>query len=87
MLTSIQLSEQAKNALGRFKNTTKQTYEEVILNLIKIAEIQKRKQEKLLIEECKEMAKENLRIAKEWEGTLMDGLDRKEKWEELEEGI
>ncbi len=38
----------------------------------------------LLIEECKEMAEENLRITKEGEGTLMDGLDRNERWEELE---
>ena len=81
MLTSIQLSDQVKNSLSRFKNTKKQTYEEVIVDLMKLAESQKRKQEELLIEECKEMAEDSLRIAKEWEGTLMDGLDKNEKWE------
>jgi hypothetical protein len=34
-----------------------------------------KEQEKLLIEGYKEMAEESLKIAKEWEGTLMDGLD------------
>jgi hypothetical protein len=51
---------------------------------MKIVKKCKREQEQLLIEECKEMAEENLRIDKEWEGTLMDGLDKNEKWEELE---
>jgi len=29
------------------------------------------------------MYKDMLKIAKEWEGTLMDGLDKNEKWNEL----
>ena len=29
------------------------------------------------------MAEESLRIAKDWEGTLMDGLDKNEKWNKL----
>jgi hypothetical protein len=36
-------------------------------------------EEELLIEGYKEMAGESLKIAKEWEGTLMDGLED-EKW-------
>jgi hypothetical protein len=79
MVTSIQLNENVKNALDRMK-TNKETYEEIILNLMKIAEKCKREQEELLIEGCKEMAEESLRIAKEWEGTLMDGLDKDESW-------
>ena len=79
MITTIQLNENVKIALDRIK-TNRETYEEVIVNLLKIAELQKRKQESLLIEGYKEMAEESLRIAKEWEGTLMDGLDKNEKW-------
>ncbi len=83
MITTIQLREGTKKALLRLKERN-ETYEEIVLNLIKLAEFQKRKQRDLLIKECKEMAEENLKIAKEWEGTLMDGLDKNEKWEELE---
>ncbi|MBI2042923.1 hypothetical protein HYT25_00865 [Candidatus Pacearchaeota archaeon] len=80
MVTTIQLNENVKKALDRIKSD-KETYEEVIVNLMKFAEEQKRKQEELLIEGYKEMAEESLRIAKEWEGTLMDGLDKDEKWQ------
>jgi len=86
MVTTIQLNEGVKKALDRMK-TNKETYEEIILNLMKIAERYRREQKQLMIEGCKEMAEESLRIAKEWEGTLMDGLDRNERWEELEEEI
>ena len=68
MVTTIQLNEDVKNALDRLK-TNKETYEHVILNLMKIAEKCKREQEQLLIEGYKEMAEESLRIAKEWEAT------------------
>ncbi len=78
MVTTIQLNENVKNALDRMKSN-KETYEEVILNLMRIAEKCKREQEELLIEGYKEMAEENLKIEKEWEGTLMDGLED-EKW-------
>jgi len=66
MVTTIQLNENVKNALDRLKSN-KETYEEVILNLMKIAENCKRKQEQLLIEGCKIMAEENLKITKEFE--------------------
>ena len=78
MVTTIQLSENVKNALDRMKSN-KETYEDVISNLMKTAEKCKREREELLIEGCKEMAEESLKIAKEWEGTLMDGLED-EKW-------
>ncbi|MFH1711192.1 MAG: hypothetical protein ABH840_02680 [Nanoarchaeota archaeon] len=68
MVTSIQLNENVKNALDRMK-TNKETYEEVILNLMKIAEKCKREQEQLLIEGYKEMSEESLRITKDWEST------------------
>ena len=82
MVTTIQLNENVKNALDRMKSN-KETYEEVILNLMKIAEKHKREQEQLLIEGCKEMYGDMLKISKEWEGTLMDGLDKNERWGEL----
>lgn len=81
MITTIQLNESVKDSLDKLKESKKQTYEDIIVGLIKFVEVQKRKREELLIQECKEMYEENLRIAKEWEGTLMDGLDKNEKWD------
>lgn len=78
MVTTIQLNEDVKRALDRMK-TNKETYEEVIIALMKCAERNKKEREQLLIEGYKEMAEESLKIAKEWEGTLMDGLED-EKW-------
>jgi hypothetical protein len=72
MATTIQLNENVKNALDRLKNN-KQTYEEVILDLMNTAEQCKRKQEQLLIEGCKSMAEENLKITKEFES--IENLD------------
>ncbi|GEM_PF-763635 len=66
MVTTIQLNENVKKALDRMKSN-KETYEEVILNLMKIAEKSKREQEELLIEGCKVMAEESLKITKEFE--------------------
>ncbi len=82
MITTIQLNENVKNALDRMKNN-KETYEDIIVNLMTYFEKQKRKQEELLIEGCKEMYDDMLSIEKEWEGTLMDGLDKNEKWNAL----
>lgn len=75
MPTTIQLNEEVKNALDRMK-TNKETYEEVIKNLMNIAEKCSREQKQLLIEECKSMAKENLKITKEFEA--IENLDN---WE------
>jgi hypothetical protein len=79
MVTTIQLNENVKRALDRMKSN-KETYEDIIVALMKCAEKNKKEQEQLLIEECKVMADENLKIVKEWEGTLMDGLNKDEKW-------
>ncbi len=75
MVTTIQLNENVKNALDRLKSN-KETYEEVILNLMKIAEKCQREQEQLLIEGCKVMAEESLKITKEFES--IENLDN---WE------
>lgn len=66
MITTIQLNESVKRALDRMKSP-KQTYEEVIVSMMRQIEEQKRNQRELLIEGCKEMAKDSLRIAKEFE--------------------
>jgi len=68
MITTIQLRDNVKNQLDRLKEGRK-SYEEVIIGLIGLAEKQKREKEALLIEGCKEMAEESLRITKEWEAT------------------
>ena len=82
MVTTIQLNENVKKTLDRMKSA-KETYEDIIVNLIKSVEEQKKNQEDLLIEGCKEMYEDMLKIAKEWEGTLMDGIDKNEKWDKL----
>jgi len=66
MVTTIQLNENAKRILDRLK-TGRETYEKVILDLVKIVEKNKREQEQLLIESCKVMAEESLKIAEEFE--------------------
>ena len=66
MVTTIQLNENVKTALDRLK-TNKETYEEIIITLMKISEKSKREQEDLLIESCKVMYKDMIEINKEWE--------------------
>lgn len=80
MVSTIQISNNTKNILSSLKEVPKQTYEEIIINLIRIVEGQKRKQEELLIEECREMSETNLKLSEEWTQTSMDGLDMNEKW-------
>ena len=65
MITTIQVHERIKNELDKLK-TGKETYEELILALMKIAEQQKREQKTLLIEGYQEMTKESIAIDKEW---------------------
>jgi len=86
MVTTIQLNENVKRILDRLK-IGKQTYEDVIIHLINRVDNDKRRMNELLKEEALEFAEENLRLAKEWEGTLMDGLDKSERWKELDEEI
>ena len=67
-ITSIQIRENVKNQLDRIK-TIRQSYEEVIVNLLKETEEKRRNEKELLIEGCKEMAVESLKITKDWETT------------------
>jgi len=66
MLTTIQIHTEIKKELDAVKQD-KETYEDVILRLLRQAEIQKRKNKQLMIEGCKEMAEESLKICKEFE--------------------
>lgn len=66
MVTTIQLNNEVKEALDKLK-TKKQTYEQVILELLKDSEKSQKTQEELLIEGCKEMAEESKKITKEFE--------------------
>ena len=81
MITTIQLRESVKRLLDRLKEKSNETYEEVIVKLIDEKEKNRERIEKLMIEECREMSGENLRITKEWDSTLMDGLNKNEEWD------
>lgn len=75
MISTIQIRHQIKEALDRFREN-KETYEEIIVKLIRLAEEYKRRNEELLIEGCKEMAEDSLRITKEW-----DAVNSELDWE------
>lgn len=66
MVTTIQLSEQVKEELGKMKANSRETYEDVIVRLVKsVGEMEKRKED-LLKEGYLETAEESLKIDKEW---------------------
>ncbi len=66
MLTTIQLHEDVKNELASLKQES-ETYEEVIKRLIEESDMRKRSNRELLIEGCKVMAEESLKICKEFD--------------------
>mgnify|MGYP001604832497 FL=1 len=67
MITTIQLKDNVKRELDRLKENSKNTYEDVIVQMIKQLDEQKKRQRDLLIEGYKEMAEESLNITKEFE--------------------
>lgn len=69
MITSIQIRQNVKNELKRLKEKNNESYEDIIVKLIRLSEQQKRKKEDLMIEGCKIMAEDSLRLTKEWEST------------------
>ena len=79
-ISTIQIRRNVKDSLERLKEKPNESFEEVIVKLIQEKKQSKEEFEKLMIEECKEMYEDNLRISKEWESTLMDGLDKNGKW-------
>jgi len=82
MVTTIQLSEDVKRELDRLK-LAKESYEQVIMKLMNESLERRKEQETLLIEGCKEMYGDMLEMAREWDGALMDGLNKDEKWTEF----
>ena len=72
MITSIQIHEKVKKELDSLKESSKETYEDVIVKMMKSIEKNKREQKKLLIEGYKEMAEESLKINKEFEAIEED---------------
>ena len=66
MVTTIQLNENVKMALDGMKESSRETYEDVIVKMMEKIDEEKRKRKELLIEGYKEMAEESRRTAKEW---------------------
>ncbi len=83
-ISTIQIRESVKKDLERLKQKANETYEEVIINLISEKESERKELEKSIKKECEEMNEEYLKIARETEGALLDGLDPNERWEEYE---
>ena len=71
MITTIQLNENVKQALSKLK-TNKETYEQVIVNLMGQAEEKKKNHVELMIEGAKETAEESLKITKDFEAIEED---------------
>ena len=76
IITTIQIHEDVKEELNKLKENSKESYEEVILKLVSRIEKEKRQKRDIMIEGCKEMAEDSLRITKEWETT-----DSRSDWE------
>jgi len=68
-ITTIQIRSNVKNELDRFREKSNESYEDVIVKLVDGFDKRKREEDALLIEGCKVMAEESLRITKEWEST------------------
>ena len=67
MVTSIQLNENVKRDLDRLRNG-KETYESIILGLMKMVKSYKANQERLMKEGCLVMYDDMLELNKELEG-------------------
>lgn len=72
MVTTIQLHENVKRELDRLKEFRSDTYENVILGLLKSCEQHKRQQKDLLAEGYREMAEASERLSKEWSSADKD---------------
>ncbi len=66
MLTTIQIHEDVKNQLLGFKTKPKETYEQVIVNLMDIAKKNKAEDKELLKQGYSEMAKDASSINDEY---------------------
>lgn len=67
MVTTIQISENLRDKLQKYKNTPKTSYEDVIETLVKNYEASKKKEILMLKEGYLEMENDSKKINKEWE--------------------
>lgn len=67
MVTTIQIHEEVKQELDKLKESSRDSYEDIIIKILTQIEKQKGRQEALLAQGYKEMAEESLRICKEFE--------------------
>jgi predicted CopG family antitoxin len=80
MVTTIQLNEKVREALARMKED-RESFEDVIVRLMRQVEEQKRKHIDLMIEGAKATAEESLKITREFEA-IEEDFD----WEWKDEG-
>ncbi|MBI3333945.1 hypothetical protein HYZ97_00465, partial [Candidatus Pacearchaeota archaeon] len=62
-------NENVKKALDRMKESHRQTYEDVIVGMMKKIKEDRKNLEELMIEGAKVMAEDSLKMVKEWEST------------------
>jgi predicted CopG family antitoxin len=67
MVKTIHLNENVKGALSRMKQSPKESFEDVLVRLIKLSQQSRKEKDNLLIEDFKEIADENLKLTKEFE--------------------
>ncbi len=67
MVTSIQISENLRDKLQKYKKTSKTSYEDVIEKLVKNYETSNEKEIQMLKEGYLEMKDDSKKINKEWE--------------------
>lgn len=77
-ISTIQLNENVKKMLLGMKEKPGESYENIIVKLIEEKKRNKKELAMLLKEQCEEMYGEDIKVAKEWDGTLLDGLDSDE---------
>ena len=76
MINIIEIRENVKQELAQLKEDINESYEDVIIRLMRQVQKQKKQQQMLLIEGCKEMAEESLKICKEF-----DSIEEYFDWE------
>ncbi|MDA3836179.1 MAG: hypothetical protein PF542_01015 [Nanoarchaeota archaeon] len=72
MISTIQLSHKVKETLATYRKSPRESYEDIIVNLISEIEKKKMADEALLIEGYKEMAEFDLELCKEFEAIEED---------------
>ena len=74
-ISTIQLNENVKKMLVELKEKPNESYEDIIVKLVEEKKRNKKELTMLLKEQCEEMYGEDIKTAREWDGTLLDGND------------